>query len=103
MAATLKTESSSNDVIVAILAVATFEAAIGSGETRVPLLTQSFVSRHGFGVRVGGLAATLLWYFSKQGYHSPSNAVQNTRLVVLIGVLATFKIVDAIPPKKRAL
>lgn len=96
VAAALETEGIINDVIAAILAVAIFEGAIVSGGTRVSLLTQSFVSRLGIGILVGSLAATLLWYLLKHVDLSPSNAIQNARLIVLIGALATFGIADAI-------
>ena len=98
VAAALETEGIVNDVTAAILAVAVFEVVV-TGETAVTALVQSFVSRLGIGVLVGVLVSGVIWYVLTHVDFSPSNAVRNTRLVVLIGAIATYGIADGLAPE----
>jgi len=96
--AALETEGIVNDVTAAILAVVIFDLAVAGG-TSLPLLLESFVSRLGTGILVGGATAAVIWYLLEHVDLSPSNAVQNARLVVLIGAITTFGIAEAIAPE----
>jgi NhaP-type Na+/H+ or K+/H+ antiporter/K+/H+ antiporter YhaU regulatory subunit KhtT len=96
--AALETEGIVNDVTAAILAVVIFDLAVAGGGN-LPQLLGSFVSRLGIGLLVGLVTAALIWYLLKHVDLSPSNAVQNARLVVLIGAIATFGIAEAIAPE----
>lgn len=96
VAAALETEGIINDVIAAILAVAIFEVKIVAGEPQILPLVQVFLSRLGIGISVGAIAAVSLGYLLKHADLSPSNAVQNARLIVLVGALVTFGIADTI-------
>ncbi len=98
VAAALETEGIVNDVTAAILAVAVFEAVV-SGHTEFWVLIEAFVSRLGVGVLVGVLTAGVLWYLLKHVDTSPSNAVRNSRLTVLIGAMATYAIAEEIAPE----
>jgi NhaP-type Na+/H+ or K+/H+ antiporter len=93
VAAALETEGIVNDVTAAILAVAIFEVVVGDG-TQLQLLVQSFISRLGVGLLVGFLTAGVLWYLLNHVDLSPSNAVRNSRLIVLIGAIVTFGIAE---------
>ncbi|ELZ32445.1 hypothetical protein C474_06477 [Halogeometricum pallidum JCM 14848] len=93
--AALETEGIVNDVTAAILAVVIFDLAVAGG-TSLRQLLESFVSRLGIGVLVGVVTAAIIWYLLKHVDLSPSNAVQNARLVVLIGAIATFGIAEAL-------
>ncbi|WP_266083107.1 cation:proton antiporter domain-containing protein [Haladaptatus caseinilyticus] len=95
VAAALETEGIVNDVTAAILAVAMFEFII-AGETQVVHVLQPFVSRLGVGIIVGGVVAGILWYLLEHVDISASNAVQNARLLVLIGAIGSYGIADAI-------
>ena len=95
VAAALETEGIVNDVTAAILAVAIFEVVVKSG-TQLQLLVTSFISRLGIGLLVGVLAAGILWYLLNHVDLSPSNAVRNSRLIVLIGAIATYGIAEGI-------
>ncbi|WP_232688953.1 cation:proton antiporter [Halobacterium zhouii] len=95
VAAALETEGIVNDVTAAILAVAIFEVVVGSG-TQLQLLVSSFISRLGTGLLVGILTAGILWYLLNHVDLSPSNAVRNSRLIVLIGAIATYGIAEGI-------
>ncbi|MFC4407926.1 cation:proton antiporter domain-containing protein [Haloarchaeobius iranensis] len=95
VAAALETEGIVNDVTAAILAVAIFEVVVGSG-TQLQLLVTSFISRLGIGILVGFLTAGILWYLLNHVDLSPSNAVRNSRLIVLIGAIATYGIAEGI-------
>ena len=96
--AALETEGIVNDVTAAILAVVIFDLAVAGG-TSLPQLLSSFVSRLGIGLLVGVVTAAVIWYLLKHVDLSPSNAVQNARLVVLIGAIATFGIAEALAPE----
>ncbi len=96
--AALETEGIVNDVTAAILAVVVFDLAVGS-RTGLRALLESFVSRLGIGLTVGFLTSATLWYVLKHVDLSPSNAVQNARLLVLIGAIATFGIAETIVPE----
>ncbi|MDG5777032.1 cation:proton antiporter [Haloarculaceae archaeon H-GB2-1] len=96
--AALETEGIVNDVTAAILAVVIFDLAVAGG-TSLPLLLESFVARLGTGILVGVVTAAIIWYLLKHVDLSPSNAVQNARLVVLIGAIATFGIAEAFAPE----
>jgi NhaP-type Na+/H+ or K+/H+ antiporter/K+/H+ antiporter YhaU regulatory subunit KhtT len=96
--AALETEGIVNDVTAAILAVVIFDLAVAGG-TSLPQLLGSFVSRLGIGLLVGVVTAAIIWYLLKHVDLSPSNAVQNARLVVLIGAIATFGIAEALAPE----
>ncbi|WP_394324776.1 cation:proton antiporter [Haloferax sp. ATB1] len=96
--AALETEGIVNDVTAAILAVVIFDLAVAGG-TSLPQLLGSFVSRLGIGLVVGVVTAAIIWYLLKHVDLSPSNAVQNARLVVLIGAIATFGIAEALAPE----
>ena len=96
--AALETEGIVNDVTAAILAVVIFDLAVAGG-TSLPQLLGSFVSRLGIGLLVGVVTAAIIWYLLEHVDLSPSNAVQNARLVVLIGAIATFGIADAFAPE----
>ena len=98
VAAALETEGIVNDVTAAILAVAVFEVLLAQG-TQLQLLVQSFVSRLGVGVLVGVLAAATLWYLLTHVDLSPTNAVRNTRLIVLVGAIATFGVAEELAPE----
>ena len=95
VAAVLETEGIVNDVTAAILAVAVFEVVLARG-TPVGLLVESFASRLGIGLLVGIFAAASLGYLLKQVDLSPSNAVRTSRLVILVGAIATYGIADAL-------
>ena len=95
VAAALETEGIVNDVTAAILAVVIFDLAVAGG-TDLGSLLESFVARLGAGVLVGILTAAVVWYLLERVDLSPSNAVQNARLVVLIGAVATYGIAEAI-------
>lgn len=95
VAAALETEGIVNDVTAAILAVAVFEV-LTPGESGPAHLFSVFVTRLGIGVLVGVLAAGILWYLLKHVDLSPANAVQNSRLVILIGAIATFGLADSL-------
>lgn len=96
--AALETEGIVNDVMAAILAVVIFDLAV-QGETALPILLESFVARLGVGLLVGGITAAVIWYLLKYVDLTPSNAVQNARLVVLIGAIATYGFAEAIAPE----
>ncbi|MBV0924340.1 cation:proton antiporter [Halomicroarcula limicola] len=93
VAAALETEGIINDVIAAILAVATFEFVTTAASPLV--VVEAFVARLavgiGVGLLVGGLAALLLRRLSL----SRDNAPQNARLVVLTAALAAFAVANA--------
>ncbi|RDI73081.1 cation:proton antiporter domain-containing protein [Halopelagius longus] len=95
VAAALETEGIVNDVTAAILAVAVFDAVV-AGNTRPAHLLQSFASRLGIGVLVGALAAGVLWYLLDHASLPPTNAVQNARLIVLVGAIGTYGIAESI-------
>jgi len=95
VAAALETEGIVNDVTAAILAVAIFEVVVGRG-TGIQLLVRSFVSRLGVGLLVGLLATGVLWYLLNHADLSPSNAVRNSRLIVLVGAIATYGVAETI-------
>nr|WP_058827901.1 cation:proton antiporter [Haloferax sp. Q22] len=96
--AALETEGIVNDVTAAILAVVIFDLAV-LGDTGLTALFESFVARLGVGVLVGGVTAAVIWYLLKHLDLTPSNAVQNARLVVLIGAIATYGLAEAIAPE----
>jgi NhaP-type Na+/H+ or K+/H+ antiporter/K+/H+ antiporter YhaU regulatory subunit KhtT len=93
VAAALETEGIVNDVTAAILAIAIFDVVVGSG-AQLQLLVSSFISRLGIGLLVGILTASLLWYLFNHVDLSPSNAVRNSRLIVLVGAIATYGIAE---------
>lgn len=93
VAAALETEGIVNDVTAAILAIVVFEVVV-SGESQVSSLVESFFSRLGTGILVGLLTAGILWYLLNHVDLSPSNAVRNARLIVLVGAIATFGIAE---------
>ena len=93
--AALETEGIVNDVMAAIMAVAVFEVLTSTG-TGLSLVVESFLTRLGIGVFVGGLSAGFLWYLLAHVDLSPSNAVRNSRLIVLVGAIATYGIADAL-------
>ncbi|WP_435317866.1 cation:proton antiporter domain-containing protein [Haloarchaeobius sp. TZWSO28] len=82
VAATLEVESIINDVTAAILAVATFEALTAENPT-LANVTMAFGHRLLVGALVGVVVAGFLWYLFEQVEHSPWNAPQNARLLVL--------------------
>lgn len=96
--AALETEGIVNDVTAAILAVVIFDLAVGSGPTPVALFT-AFISRLGIGVLVGFLTAAVMVYLLKHAELSPSNAVQNARLVVLVGAITTYGVAEGLAPE----
>jgi NhaP-type Na+/H+ or K+/H+ antiporter/Trk K+ transport system NAD-binding subunit len=98
VAAALETEGIVNDVTAAILAVVLFELAVGGATTPSRLLA-SFVSKLGIGLFVGTLTAVVIWYLLKRLDLTPSNAVQNARLVVLVGAIATYGIAERLAPE----
>jgi NhaP-type Na+/H+ or K+/H+ antiporter len=98
VAAALETEGIVNDVTAAILAVVTFEFVVLSNEG-VATAIQSFVARLGIGVLVGGVVAAVLWYLLAHTDLSPENAVQNSRIMVLVGALAAYGIADGLAPE----
>ncbi|RBI60120.1 potassium transporter [halophilic archaeon] len=95
VAAALETEGIVNDVTAAILAVAIFEMVVAEG-THLQVLATSFVSRLGIGVFVGVVTAGILWYLLKHVDLSRTNAVRNSRLIILIGAIATYGIADGL-------
>jgi len=98
VAAALETEGIVNDVSAAILAIALFEMYRTPGAS-LDLFVQSFISRLGIGILVGVLASGILGYLLKHVDLSPTNAVQNSRLLVLIGALATYALAEGIAPE----
>ncbi len=98
VAAALETEGIVNDVTAAILAVAVFEVFVSEG-TEVTEIVESFVSRLGTGLLVGVLAAAVLWYLLAHVDLSPSNAVRNARLTVLVGAITTYGTAEALAPE----
>ncbi|WP_254534852.1 cation:proton antiporter domain-containing protein [Halomarina litorea] len=96
--AALETEGIVNDVTAAILAVVIFDVAVVGG-TRLPLLVEGFTSRLGIGVLVGVFTAATMWYLLKHVDLSPTNAVQNARLVVLIGAIVTYGLAEGLAPE----
>jgi NhaP-type Na+/H+ or K+/H+ antiporter len=95
VAAALETEGIVNDVIAAILAVAIFEVVVGRG-TQLQLLVMAFISRLSVGLFIGITTAGILWYLLNHVDLSPSNAVRNSRLIVLVGAIATYGIAEQI-------
>jgi NhaP-type Na+/H+ or K+/H+ antiporter/Trk K+ transport system NAD-binding subunit len=93
VAAALETEGIVNDVTAAIMAIVIFEVVV-SGESQVSSLVESFFARLGTGILVGLLTAGILWYLLDRVDLSPSNAVRNARLIVLVGAIATFGIAE---------
>jgi len=87
--AVLETEGIVNDVTAAILAVVIFDLAV-TDATTPSLLVESFLTRLGAGVLVGSVAAGVVWYLLEHVDLTPSNAVQNARLIVLVGAIATY-------------
>jgi NhaP-type Na+/H+ or K+/H+ antiporter/K+/H+ antiporter YhaU regulatory subunit KhtT len=98
VAAALETEGIVNDVSAAILAISLFEMYRTPGGS-LDLFVRSFVSRLGIGILVGVFAAGILGYLLKHVDLSPTNAVQNSRLLVLIGALATYALAEGIAPE----
>ncbi|WP_433633711.1 cation:proton antiporter domain-containing protein [Halomicrococcus sp. NG-SE-24] len=95
VAAALETEGIVNDVTAAILAIAIFEMIVTEG-AHLQVLATSFVSRLGIGLFVGVLTAGILWYLLKHVDLSRSNAVRNSRLIILIGALTTYGIANGL-------
>ena len=95
VAAALETEGIVNDVTAAILAIVVFNAVV-SEEMGASGLVSSFVSRLGIGVVVGMVTAGILWYILTHIDLSSSNAVRNSRLIVLVGAIATFGIANSL-------
>ena len=95
VAAALETEGIVNDVTAAVLAIAIFEAVV-AGDTGIGELVRSFVSRLGIGLFVGVIIAVVLWYVLNHVDLSPSNAVRNARLIVLVGAISIYAIADSI-------
>ena len=93
VAAALETEGIVNDVTAAILAIVLFEAVLESG-SGFQVLLSSFASRLGIGLLVGALASAILWYLLNHVDLSPSNAVRNSRLIVLVGAITTYGIAE---------
>lgn len=98
VAAALETEGIVNDVTAAILAATVFELVLHGG-TEPAALFESFLVRLGVGVLIGILTAGVLWYLLKQVDLSPSNAVRNSRLIVLIGAIVTYGVAEEIIPE----
>jgi len=96
--AALETEGIVNDVTAAILAVVIFDLAVLGGSS-LPSLVRSFAARLGIGVLTGIVAAATIWYLLKYIELSPSNAVQNARLVVLVGAISTYGVAETITPE----
>jgi len=96
--AALEAEGIVNDVTAAILAVVIFDLAI-TGGTSFLVLLESFIGRLGTGVMVGIITAAAIWYLLEHVDMSPSNAVQNARLVVLIGAIVTYGAAEAMVPE----
>jgi NhaP-type Na+/H+ or K+/H+ antiporter len=95
VAAALETEGIVNDVTAAILAVAVFEVVVSDG-TQLDLLVQGFVSRLGIGFLVGVGTAAIIWYLLSHVDLSPSNAIRNSRLIVLIGAITTYGVAEGL-------
>ncbi|GGL68468.1 cation:proton antiporter domain-containing protein [Halocalculus aciditolerans] len=93
--AALETEGIINDVTAALLAIAVFEIVL-TGNTSPAFLVEAFFSRLGIGVLVGALAAGVLWYALTNLNFSASNAVRHSRLVILVGALATYVIAQTL-------
>jgi len=91
VAAALETEGIINDVIAAILAVATFEFVVASRSSPL-VVVEAFVARLlvgvAVGVVVGGGVAALL----KRLNLSTGNAPQNARVVVLTAAIIAFAV-----------
>ncbi len=95
VAAALETEGIVNDVTAAVLAIAIFNAVVTSN-TGAGALVRSFISRLGIGLLVGAVVAVALWYVLNHVDLSPSNAVRNARLIVLVGAISIYAIADSI-------
>jgi len=95
VAAALETEGIVNDVTAAILAVVVFEALVHGGGGGGSLVN-AFLTRLGVGLLVGLLAAGVVWYLLTHVNLSRSNAVRNSRLIVLVTAIATFGVGNSI-------
>ncbi|MFD1589334.1 cation:proton antiporter [Halorientalis brevis] len=95
VAAALETEGIVNDVTAAILAVVTFELVVLGNHENAGLV-EAFLSRLGIGMLVGLFTAGVMWYLLEHVDLSPTNAIQNSRLLVLVGAIATYGLAESI-------
>ncbi|MFB6113444.1 MAG: cation:proton antiporter [Halodesulfurarchaeum sp.] len=91
----LETEGVINDVTAAILAIVMFEVVMNPGHPASDLV-RMFASRIGVGVTAGLVVAVVVWYILRNVDLSPSNAVQNARLIVLAGAIASYAIAEVL-------
>ncbi len=91
VAAALETEGIINDVVAAVLAVATFEFVVA--ETASPLVVvEAFLARLLVGVLVGVLVGGAVALLPRYVSLSQDNATQNARLVVLTAALVAYAV-----------
>lgn len=98
VAAALETEGIVNDVTAAVLAVGVFEFVV-AGDAGLGTIIEAFLTRLGIGLLVGVLFASVLWYLLQHVDLSPSNGVRNSRLIVLVGALATYGVAEQLAPE----
>ncbi|WP_424002050.1 cation:proton antiporter [Haloarcula salina] len=91
VAAALETEGIINDVIAAILAVATFEFVVASRSSPL-VVVEAFVARLLVGVAVGVLVGGGVAALLKRMNLSTGNAPQNARVVVLTAALIAYAV-----------
>lgn len=94
VAAALETEGLINDVTAAILAIVMFEFVVLKDRTTGELVG-SFIIRLGVGLLIGLLVAGVLWYLLQHTDLSTDNAVQYSRLLVLVGALTAYGAAEA--------
>ncbi|WP_324664756.1 cation:proton antiporter [Haloarcula sediminis] len=91
VAAALETEGIINDVVAAILAVATFEFVVADGASPL-VVVEAFLARLLVGVVVGVLVGGAVALLPRYVSLSEDNAGQNARLVVLTAALVAYAV-----------
>nr|WP_254282258.1 cation:proton antiporter [Haloarcula salina] len=91
VAAALETEGIINDVIAAILAVATFEFVVASRSSPL-VVVEAFVARLLVGIAVGVLVGGGVAALLKRLNLSTGNAPQNARVVVLTAAIIAYAV-----------
>ena len=89
VAAALETEGIINDVVAAVLAVATFEFVVADSASPL-VVVEAFVVRLVVGVLVGAAVAGVTAFVLRRLPLSTDNAPRNARIVVLTAALAAF-------------
>ncbi len=91
VAAALETEGIINDVVAAILAVATFEFVVADAASPL-VVVEAFLARLLVGVLVGVLVGGAVALLPRYVSLSDDNAIQNARLVVLTAALVAYAV-----------